>query len=183
MTRAKDIKKSEFIAQTVFQAGDYLDFVRSGQNFRISFTNFIASLGVSGSLLAVGDVAAIPVYYLDGTVNKFRGVIGGSGIVASLSASDGVQIDHNFDVDDTGAAIMINTTAVQPTIRSIVEGAGITVTGSGDTIEIEHNFDIDDTGAEVIINPTADSPTVRSIVGGTGITVTASGDTIEISLT
>ncbi len=132
----KDIKKSKFIAQNIFQAGDYLDFVRQNQNFRISYTDFIASLGVLGNLTPVGDVTAIPVYYLDGGVNKIRGVIGGSGIVASLSVGDAVQVSHNFTVDKTGAPILANETAISPTFRSLQAGSGITVAAAGNNIII-----------------------------------------------
>jgi len=139
MTRAKDVKKSSFIAKTTFTAGDYVDFVRNGQNFRIAYADFVAALGVSGNIFPVGDATAIPVYFASGSLNYIRSIIGGSGIVASISSGNGVQIGHNFTVDKTGAPVLANETAVSPTIRSIIGGTGITVAASGTTIQISES--------------------------------------------
>jgi hypothetical protein len=136
MTRASSIKKSNFNALTEAVATDYFDFVQNGQNFKITLANLITSLGVSGAIAAAGDVSAIPVLNQDGGVNYIRGILGGSGILASLSAGGAVEIDHNFTIDSTGSAIMANATAASPTFRSIVGGTGITVTTVGNTIEI-----------------------------------------------
>ena len=140
MSRDKDIRKSNFVAQTsMVNSTDFLDFVRNGQNFRISMPNFITALGVTGSLTAVGDATAIPVFYLNGTVNNIRGIIGGSGVTASISSGDAVEVAHNFTVDKTGAPVLANETAVSPTIRSIVGGTGITVAAAGNIIQISES--------------------------------------------
>jgi len=137
--RDSDIKKSKFIAKSLLTTGDYLDFVRNGQNFRISYADFVASLGISGNIASIGDVTAIPVFYLLGGINYIRSIIGGSAITASLSAAGGVKLDHNFTVNKTGAPVLANESAVSPTIRSIVGGTGITVAASGDIIQISES--------------------------------------------
>ena len=136
MARDRDIKKSSFIEVTASVATDYFDFVRSGQNFRISQANFLASLGVSASLLTRGESTAIPVLYVSGTDNYIRNLFAGPGIVISLSPQDGVKIAHNFDIDKTGTPVVINEGTDQPTVRSMVAGDGISISGIGDTVEI-----------------------------------------------
>jgi len=139
MSRTKDVRKSDFNAKSAALTGDYFDFVRSGQNFRISFDNLLTSLGVSGALAPVGDVTAIATLLQSGGVNYIRGILGGSGILASLTVGGAIKIGHNFDINKTGAPIMANETADQPTLRSLVGGTGITVAASGDIIQISES--------------------------------------------
>jgi len=139
MSRDKDIRKSNFVAVTSLASTDTFDLVRSGQNFKITFSDMIAALGVCGSLVAAGDAEAIPVLNVDGTINNIRGILGGSGIVTSLSVGGAVKVGHNFTVDTTGASILRNEAADSPTLRSIVGGTGITVAESGNTVTISES--------------------------------------------
>lgn len=170
MTRARDIKKSDFVAVSAFQAGDYIDIVRNGQNYKVSQSDFLASLTALGSLSSIGEVAAIPVLKQVATANYIRAILGGSGITTSLSTQDGVEISHNFNVDQTGAAVMANETAVQPTFRSIVGGTGITVAESGDIIQISESG-TPGTSKTVFVYQESDFPTPVSGV------ITLAGDT------
>ena len=136
MGRSDSIKKSNFNALTSILSTDTFDFVKNGQNFKITFSDLISNLGVSGNLAAAGDVSAIAVLNQSGSINYIRGILGGSGILASLSAGGAIEIDHNFTVDTTGSPIMLNQAADSPTLVSIVGGTGITVTAVGNTIEI-----------------------------------------------
>jgi len=134
--RAKDVRKSQFNAQTSLLSTDYFDFVRSNQNFRITFADLVTALGVTGSLSSLGEVAAIPVLNVIGSINYIRKIIGGSGVVASVSPSNGIQLDHNFSPDKTGVPVLINETSAVPVIRSLVAGTGITIGGSGNIVQI-----------------------------------------------
>lgn len=136
MTRDRDIKKSNFVEVTSSLSTDYFDFVRNGQNLRISQANFLTSLGVTGSLLTRGEVTGIPVLYVSGAYNYIRNLIAGPGVLVSLSPQDGVKIALNLDIDKTGTPVIINEGADQPTMRSIIAGSGVSVSGIGDTVEI-----------------------------------------------
>lgn len=136
MTKQKDVRKSNFVEVDSSQATDRFDLVRNGQNLKISQANLVNDFGVSGPLQTRGEVTAIPVLEVIANVNYIRNILGGSGINVQLSAQDGIEISHNFDVDDTGVPIMINTTSASPTFRSLQAGAGINVAAAGDIIQI-----------------------------------------------
>lgn len=136
MTTARDIRKSQFVEITQSQPTDYFDIVRNGQNLKISQTNLINDFGAVGSLSTRGEITGTPILYQVLTDNYIRNIVSGSGIIASLSVQDGVQLDHNFIVDKTGAAIMINESTATPTLRSLVAGSGIAISSIGDTIQI-----------------------------------------------
>ena len=126
--RADGRKKSEFIAKDTVQAGGYLDYVVSGTNYKISYDNFVANLGVTGSIVQEGAVTGTAILDVDGTINQIRNLESGSGIVTSVSAENGAKISHNFTANADGLPILLNTTAASPTIASIVAGSGISVT-------------------------------------------------------
>ena len=126
--RADGRKKSEFIAKDTVQAGGYLDYVVNGTNHKISYDNFVANLGVTGSIVQEGAVTGTAILDVDGTINQIRNLESGSGIVTSVSAENGAKISHNFTANADGLPILLNTTAASPTIASIVAGSGISVT-------------------------------------------------------
>ena len=125
--RADGRKKSEFIAKDTVQAGGYLDYVVNGTNYKISYDNFVANLGVTGSIVQTGAVTGAPVLEVDGPVNRIRNMEDGSGISVNVSATNGLVVSHNFTANADGLPILLNTTAASPTIASIVAGSGISV--------------------------------------------------------
>lgn len=139
MSRAKDIKKSNFTAVTTALVTDYFDLVRSNQNFRILLSDLITAMGVSGPLETRGEVTGVPVLVVSGGVNYIRNLLAGDGIRLDLSPQDGIEINHNFTVDKTGVPVVINELTSAPTIRSIQAGTGITVSGSGGIIQISES--------------------------------------------
>ena len=126
--RADGRKKSEFVAKDTVQAGGYLDYVVNGTNYKISYDNFVANLGVTGSIVQTGAVTGAPVLEVDGPVNRIRNMEDGSGISVNVSATNGLVVSHNFTANADGLPILLNTTAASPTIASIVAGSGISVT-------------------------------------------------------
>jgi hypothetical protein len=126
--RADGRKKSDFVAQDTVLANSSMDYFVNNTNYRISYQNFVSGLGVTGSIVTTGSGTGTPVLEVDGTVNKIRSLENGSGIVTSLTASNGAQISHNFTASADGLPILLNTTAESPTIASIVAGSGISVT-------------------------------------------------------
>lgn len=139
MSRAKDIKKSNFVAVTSALVTDYFDLVRSGQNFRILLSDLITSMGVSGPLQTKGEATAVPILDVVAGVNYIRNLLAGDGIRLDYSPQDGIEINHNFIVDKTGVPVVINELTNAPTIRSIQAGTGITVSGSGGIIQISES--------------------------------------------
>jgi hypothetical protein len=130
------VKKSNFVAESTIGSADTLDFVSNGQNKKISFENFLALVGAIGTLVAKGEVTAIPILNKDGTENQIRNILGKSGIIASVSPQGGVQLDHNFTADSVGVPVLTDQAETSPVIRSILAGSGITVASSGDAIQI-----------------------------------------------
>jgi hypothetical protein len=125
--RADGRKKSDFVAQDTVLANSFMDYFVNNTNYRISYQNLVAGLGVTGSIVTTGDVSGSPVLEIDGTVNKIRNIENGSGIVTSITPTNGVKVSHNFTANADGLPILLNTTAASPTIASIVAGAGISI--------------------------------------------------------
>ena len=152
MTRKRDVKKSDFITLESVQSGDYFDFTRSGQNYKIELNDLLNSMGVSGELQTLGEIGGIPVLRVIAGVNYIRNILGNRGISVSVSPQNGVVIGHNFTVDSSGIPIMINEGADSPVIRSVQAGAGINVSGSGNNIQISSTEIPESTKTVVVYN-------------------------------
>ncbi len=169
----RNIKKSDFIAKeaTGLVDSDTFDFVQNGTNFKISLAELVKKFGAIGTLVQIGDATGVPVLVVDGTNNQIRNIIGKSGIVASVSASDGIQLDHNFTVDATGVPIMSDATATSPTLRSIRAGTGVSVAAINGAVQIALSA-TPVSNKTVIVNEMADFPTAA-----TGV-ITLEADTL-----
>jgi hypothetical protein len=139
-TRAQGRKISQFVAKTTISGSNsYLNYIIDNTNYRIAYTDFIGGLGVTGTIVQAGAVTAAPILDTQGDINNIRGIENGSGIAANVSATDGVEIKHNFTVDATGSPLMLNTTATSPTFVSLLAGSGIALTATGNIIAISSN--------------------------------------------
>ena len=134
--RAQGRKKSNFVAKTTVESGAFMDYFYNNTNYKISYTNFVAGLGVTGSIEQDGDPTGIAVLDIDGTVNKIRNIESGAGILAAVSAQNGVEIKHNFAADGTGSPLLLNITDATPDIASLVAGSGISVTSTSNYVTI-----------------------------------------------
>jgi len=134
--RAQGRKKSNFPAKTTVESGASFDYFLNGVNYKITFADLLPELGATGTIVQEGGTGT-PVLDPVGTVNKIRNIQDGSGITASVSPSNGVELDHNF-VASSGADrdVFANVTATQPLIRGLTEGNGISLTLDGDNINI-----------------------------------------------
>lgn len=142
-TRAQGRKISQFVAKTTISGSNsYLNYIIDSTNYRIAYTDFVNGLGVTGTIVQAGAVTAAPILDTQSTVNNIRGIENGSGIAANVSASNGVQIKHNFTIDATGSPLMLNTTATSPTFVSLLAGSGITLSAAGNVIAISANDDL-----------------------------------------
>ena len=155
-------KKSEFIQQSTVLANSYLDYVVNGTNYKISYDNFVANLGVTGSIIQTGAVTGAPVLDVDGSVNKIRTIENGSGILANVSAENGIKLSHNFVNDATGTPLFLSTTADQPVFASLVAGNGIALTSTDNYVTIDQvgvaeyaNVSMHGNSTETVISSTA----------------------------
>lgn len=150
--RAIGIRKSQFNADTVIPADAFLDFVVSGDNIRIKFSDFIAAIGVTGSIVQVGNVLDAPVLDTQGAVNGIRNIAGGFGITTSVNASNSVEISTDFTFDTTGAELVNDPLAPAPEFRSLVQNAGILISESAGKILVAADFDVLTPKSLIIVN-------------------------------
>ena len=158
---AQGRKKSQFVQQNTVLANSYLDYVVNGSNYKISYDNFVANLGVTGSIIQTGAVTGSPVLDVDGAVNKIRNIENGSGILANVSAENGIVLSHNFTANADGLPILLNTAAASPTIASIVAGSGISVTAVNDA-GIQITSIADEIYAQVVLHGNATATTITT---------------------
>ena len=152
------IKKSEFSGISTAADAATFDFVTpEGENLKITKADLVAALGFIGSIKQVGNATGAPVLDQQGTVNGIRTISNGSGISASINAWNGITLDHNFTVDAAGVPVLANPTALSPTLRSIVAGAGIAVSEVGNTIMIADSGVAASTKT-VLVNQKSDLP-------------------------
>jgi hypothetical protein len=162
-------KKSEFIQQGTVLANSYLDYVVNGTNYKISYDNFVANLGVTGSIVQTGSVTGSPVLDVDGTVNKIRNIENGSGVLANVSAENGIKLSHNFVNDGTGTPIFLSTTADQPVFASLVAGNGISLTSTNNYVTI------DQVGVAEYANVTMQGNSTETVISSTATAVKVAG--------
>lgn len=135
-TRSDGRRKSQFIQKSAVDAGGYLDYVVNGSNFKISYDDFVSGLGVTGSIVQTGAITGAPVLDVDGSINKIRNIENGSGVLANVSAENGIKLSHNFVNDATGTPLFLSTTADQPVFASLVAGNGIALTSTDNYVTI-----------------------------------------------
>jgi hypothetical protein len=160
---SKDLKKSQFVQKS---SGDLLDsdtydFVSNGQNFKVPLSELIKKFGTTGSLVTKGEVTGVPVLNINGTENQIRNIVGGAGIVPSLSPEDGVLLDQGFSTGDAGSPILIKETEDSPVIRNLVPGDGIGIAASGDNLVISQSGSATPSNV-VVVNSMSDFPTAVS---------------------
>jgi len=157
-------KISSFTGQSLLDNADLFTFVRSGTNFNVSFTDFKNDLGVTGTLNQVGDPLGVPV--LDqpgGNTNNIRNIESTKGIIASVSAQDGIAIGANFAQSTGGLPIIESLNAPIYNFRTIKAEAPLQVTVEGDSIVIKETGSPLAATNTVIVSTIDDFPTA---VGG-----------------
>lgn len=157
------VKKSQFSAwgDNALPAGGYIDFTYNGTNYKMSLANFVSQLGVSGSIVQVGDSLAAPVLKDSGTVKGIRNILGGFGLAAEVQEDDTLQVDLAVSYDDTGVALVSNPSASEtdaaPAFRSLVAGSGISIAGAGGVIQIS-NTETPASTKTIVVNQLTDLP-------------------------
>jgi len=141
---SQGIKKSKFPATTTVASTDTFDLINGNTNKKITFANLITALGVLGTIQQQGAATGTPVLDPDGSVKNIRNLENGAGVKASVSPQDGITLDLNLTVDQTGVPLLLNTTDTTPDLVSIVASTGISATAVLNTIVLTSS------GAQVI---------------------------------
>lgn len=136
MRQTNGKKISQFLEEGTITSDGYLTFIQDGVNYKILYTDFLAELGVTGTIEPIGGVPSTPVLDVDGSVNYIRNLEDGSGITMEVSLDGGITVAHNFTADATGVPLLVDTSAASPVIRSLVAGQGIQLDGSDGEVTI-----------------------------------------------
>lgn len=136
MRRNSGIKISEFIELDAVEGPSVFTFVQDNTNYKIPMSDLITQLGATGTIEQLGGVSGVAVLDVDGTINYIRNLEAGAGVDVALNVDDGITIQHNFLVNETGEPILLDPAASQPTFVSLVAGNGITLNSTNETIEI-----------------------------------------------
>jgi len=141
----------------------FISYIDTGTNFTISKANFLTALGVTGTMVQIGDPLGVPTFVPAGTVNQFRTLEAGAGINISTSPLNGALIKHNFTQDLVGVPITTGLTNDSPTFVSFIPGDGMAITRVNDVIEFTATGTALPVTQAVTINQESDLPTA---VGG-----------------
>lgn len=156
--QSKDRKISQFTAQTSIPSDAYITYISNNTNYRISLSDFLDSVGVTGTIVQDGDPLGTPILDVDGSINNIRNLEPGSGIKTSVSPQNGATIEHGFIEDTSGVELVVDLTADEPKFRSIVGGSGINVAASNGQIQVALSG-VPATTKTVIVNDINDFPT------------------------
>jgi len=153
-------KISQFNVSTSLNTSDLFTFVVNGTNKNVTFSDFKAGLGVTGTLSQVGDPLGAPILeQVSSTQNNIRNLENGAGMSFSVSAQDGVIGKWNVAQDATGVSLTSGLTDKQPVISSLLPGAGMQVTKVGDAITITNTGTPLPATKAVAVNQESDLPT------------------------
>ena len=169
--RTIGVRQSEFIQSTAIPANSYLGIWNNGINYKMAYSDFMAGLGVTGTIVQAGAVTGTPVLDKQGTVNNIRNIENGSGIYTEVSASNGITIKHNFTVNASGYPLMLNTTATSPTFVSLVAGTGITLAAVGSTVTVTNSVAAAEARGQVYMQGNA----TATVIASTSVPVLVAG--------
>ncbi len=155
-TLAKDIDQS--IAATSNVASDHVVFTRNATAYKIPFSAFSESLGVTGTLNTIGAPTATSILSKPSQgYNYIRGLAASQGITATLDPHGSIAIKTNLANSGGSAQIIKDTTAAQVGLRGVTAGDGITIDQRTNDILISTNT-ATATTKTVIVTEIADFP-------------------------
>jgi len=163
-------KISEFTVENILTDADLFTFVRNATNLNIPFSQFKLALGVTGSLTSVGNAFAPPVLTGSGTDYQIRAIESSKGVVATVSAENGINVACNFTQDNSGFPLIPDLNASQYKFKTLKAGSNIGIIDDGDSLEIGV-IPTASTTKTVIVSEESDFPTP---VGGV---ITLANDT------
>lgn len=127
-------KISEFNGSTSLNDDDLFTFVINGTNKNIRYSDLKTNLGVTGTLEQAGNILAAPVLAQSGTTYNIRNIESSKGVLASISAENGVLIGCNFTQSTTGTKLIPSLNDDQYKIKTLQSGEGISISDDGDVL-------------------------------------------------
>ena len=130
-------KESQLTTASGFQTGDLITGLRGGVNVNFSFSDVYNAVIGFGTLNSVGVGTPVLQQPVAG-VNNYRSIESSKGVLAAVSAQNGIRIGSNFTQAGLGAKLIPDLTANQYALRSFLGGDSINVTESGSNIIINY---------------------------------------------
>lgn len=155
-------KISQFTGNSVIPSDSFLTFISGNQNYKISISDFLNAIGVTGDITQVGDDGVAVLNQPTANVNQIRNILAQKGVAASVTASGGLEINADFQKGAAGLPILINEDT-QPLIRNLQAGQNVTIEDSGNELLISAGSAVLATNT-VIVNSVNDFP---DLVGST----------------
>jgi len=133
-----DQKISQFNVSTSLNDSDLFTFVVNGTNKNITYSDLKLDLGVTGSLSQTGDPLGVPVLEVESlNVYNIRNIESSKGVIASVSAENGIAIGANFIQSTGGVPVIEDLNDDIYNFRTIKAEAPLQVTVEGDSIVIK----------------------------------------------
>lgn len=129
-------KISSFPALTTIPSDAVLTFISGGVNYKITLSDFQNALSVTGSIVEDGDPTGTPVLDTQGAVNNIRNIEDGPGIVSSVSAQNGITLEHNFQAGSGGEHLLTGIANASPMIGDIIAGTNIALTALAGGVKV-----------------------------------------------
>ena len=128
-------KISSFTGQSLLDNADQFTFVRNATNFKVAFSDLKADLGVTGSIVQTGDPLAVPVLNSPAAgQHEIRNLESSKGVIASVSAQNGITLAANFTQSASGTKIIPDLNANQYKVKTLQGGEGVSIADDGDTL-------------------------------------------------
>jgi len=134
--RRRGIKKSKFVGIQNIPADTTFDFVTNNENRKITIADLLTALGVTGSIIQVGDALCVPILDDQGSIKGIRNLKNGFGIFIEINDDNCVEISTDFSFNDDGTALVDDPLASSAVFRSLVAGSGINIVGTPGEIQI-----------------------------------------------
>jgi hypothetical protein len=135
-------KISDFTQVQTFETTDLVNIVRNATNYTVPFSAYAVALGVTGTIVPIGSNLAVPILEQPSTaINNIRGIEATNGIIAALSAQNGISLKQNFTWDKTGEPLIVDETVTPPVVKSLVAKSNMAIVTVGNTIEFSSSFD------------------------------------------
>ena len=151
-------KISSFNVSTSLNNSDLFTFVLNGTNKNISFSDFKLALGVTGTLNQVGDPLGAPILdKTSATQNNIRSLESTKGVIASVSAQNGVALACNFKQSASGSKLITDLNSKQYEFKTLIGGESINITDTGESLRIDFATDVTSTKT-VVISQLSDFP-------------------------
>lgn len=151
-------KESQFTTVTSFSSGDLVTGLNSSQNVNFSYDALFNAFSGLDNLNNIGEALAVPILVQPvAGENNFRMLESSKGIIASVSASDGINLACNFTQAASGIKLINNLSADAYNFKTLVAGSNIALLDDGESVSI--SFAGSETSSKtVVVSQESDFP-------------------------